>query len=394
MAYFGFRRFGALLGAAVVLSLSPAGLLAQPVGEEQAEAPDPDPADDTSDDAVGVETGSDGIPDQLSIIDADGEPEWNEEDDFFSPGQPPAPVLQDGFRDVLPTVVPSGPVSPGFALRVSTGVQVRENQARFQAQIAYAISPRAWRPPSSAPLPAGTPDWELKHVCGGALIDRDWVLTAAHCVSEAHFRRGLVVVLGAENIAQPSDGMAIKVDRIVIHAGYTMYENDIALLHLAPDGRPRSAAEIAPVALHTGTEPAAGSRVSGLGWGRTQQAGGPDSYSAILWRADQKLIPVDQCRQRAGFEPKRANGVTVARIGDKVLCAGDTPSKTCSGDSGGPLIFTNGVPTLIGIVSWNKENCSNPANPGVYTRVASFGGWIARAKAANPANGAVQRLGE
>ena len=406
MMHGGFGRRGGRLAAAALVLLSTQGLAAQPVEEEQAVSseaensadPVPGPTDDTSDDAVGVETGGDTVPDTIRLVDADGEPEWNEEDDFRDlDTNPPQPgeAVADGFRDVLPTVEQAAPVRPlGIVNRAFNGVMVLENQARFQAQIAYASSPRAWRPPSTVPLPAGNQDWELKHICGGALIDRDWVLTAAHCVSEAHFRRGMVVVLGAEDIAQPSDGMAIRVDRLIIHAGYTMYENDIALVHLATDGRPRSAAEISPIAPYTGPEPAAGSPVSGLGWGRTQQAGSAISYSAILWRADQRLIPVADCRQRAGYEPKRANGATVARIGDKVLCAGDTPSKTCSGDSGGPLIFTKGAPRLIGIVSWTKENCSNPANPGVYTRVSSFAGWIERAKAANPANGAVQRLGD
>lgn len=46
----------------------------------------------------------------------------------------------------------------------------------------------------------------------------------------------------------------------------------------------------------------------------------------------------------------------------------------CHGDSGGPMKrLSDGL--LIGIVSWGDE-CKTTNHPGVYTKIASFRGWI------------------
>ena len=78
---------------------------------------------------------------------------------------------------------------------------------------------------------------------------------------------------------------------------------------------------------------------------------------------------------------------------DYTICAVATGRQSCQGDSGGPLVLKGVTTKLLGIVSWNKRDCSNPANPGVYTNVSAFTGWIDKAKAATPARGAVQFLG-
>jgi secreted trypsin-like serine protease len=85
----------------------------------------------------------------------------------------------------------------------------------------------------------------------------------------------------------------------------------------------------------------------------------------------------------AGLEVERdatcaqALGVAPELIHDGVLCAGSPESKTCLGDSGGPVVFASGRPNyLVGIVSWGNGDCTGNAKPGVYTRVAKYTGWI------------------
>ena len=360
------------------------------------------PEVDQGDANGGLADDTDAVEGEITITDEDGLASWSDEDelaDAEAGGNGGDGGTDDVvFQDSLPIIArplsaaPPPPPAPGQMVpRVSHGFTVKENAAKYQAQIAWNVDPSNWSPPASR-IPPGNKPWERLHVCGGALIEPEWVLTAAHCATVAHFRRGLSVTLGSEDIANPSDGLHFPVDRIVTHSRATVYENDIALLHLRRNGVTGSPNQIGTIPLYAGGEPPAGTSVSGLGWGRTMERGPEIAPSGLLWRAEQRLVPVAACRKREGFGAAIVDGRSLARIGDKVLCAGDTPSKTCSGDSGGPLIFTQGSPQLVGIVSWNKADCSNPANPGVYTRVSIFIDWIRKGMASSPTGGGYQML--
>lgn len=266
------------------------------------------------------------------------------------------------------------------------GKPVREHGVPWQAQIYYPGTAPQWQ----AKLQQGVPLWQLQHYCGGTLIADDWVLTAAHCIDDGMVKSGYRVRLGASDISK-DDGMSYMIDRIVRHSRYddktlpepppNMYANDIALVHIVDDRNlgPRDPVKVRPIPLYDRPVPAQ-AEVTGSGWGKTEAVEG-HAPSAVLMRVDLKTMDTGRCQKLPNYGPQR--------IHDQVICAANPKRSTCQGDSGGPLILTNGAPTVVGIISWGKKRCNGDGQPGVYTRVESYLGWIRQAMQLDPTRGSL-----
>ncbi|XP_063622372.1 protein masquerade [Cydia splendana] len=213
-----------------------------------------------------------------------------------------------------------------------------------------------------------------QYLCGAALIGTQWVLTAAHCVTNI-VRSGdaIYVRVGDHDLTRKygSPGaQTLRVATTYIHHNHNSQtlDNDIALLKL--HGKAELKEGVCLVCLPArGVSHAAGKRCTVTGYGYMGETG------PIPLRVREAELPIVSDAECI----RKVNAVTekIFILPASSFCAGgEEGNDACQGDGGGPLVCQDdGFYELAGLVSWGF-GCGRQDVPGVYVKVSAFIGWI------------------
>ena len=210
-------------------------------------------------------------------------------------------------------------------------------------------------------------------VCSGALINKMWALTTAHCISNID-QSLMTVTLGDYNIDK-SEGteQTVKADKVYIHPHFNVSttDNDIALIKFE---KPITFSwAIQPIALPLADHDInTGTFCVVSGWGKRSLTA--EDRPDILRQAVIPIVSNNECNLPISYK---------GEVTERMLCAGYKYGgpDACTGDSGGPLscLATSEKAKqkwlLAGLVSWGSR-CGAPFKYGVYTRVSYFRDWI------------------
>ncbi|XP_071568269.1 chymotrypsin-2-like [Temnothorax nylanderi] len=201
-----------------------------------------------------------------------------------------------------------------------------------------------------------------EHFCDGVLVDRYYILTAAHCVDGVNVST-ISANMGLIDLQRPH--AVHQIESSYIHEDYNkdgQWINDIALLKL--QFPINYSPLVSPVTLTLNQNIPVDTEVVASGFGRLWYQG---EEPTRLYVADIKIVNQGYCRN--------VYAKTFKNIYDTQICANDATAekRSCMRPYfGGPITLNN---ELIGLDSWGYE-CGSKIFPEVYTRVPSYIPWI------------------
>ncbi|XP_071779387.1 serine protease 27 [Centroberyx gerrardi] len=264
-----------------------------------------------------------------------------------------------------------------FIVLAATSLKTCEAQACGRAPLENRIVGGSEARPGAWPWQVEIQMGSSGHVCGGSLIARDWVLSAAHCFPNPSDVSPYTLYVGRHQLNGPNVYESHRrVRRVLVPGDYEDPQSgsDVALVQL--DEPVAWSDRVQPVCLPDAGMPFPGGTLCYVtGWGHTQE-GAPLSGVGPLQEVEVPIIEQTSCHRMYQAQSYDHEAVDIR---SDMICAGLQAGgkDSCQGDSGGPLVCPIDNRTWIqaGVVSFGV-GCAQPNRPGVYTKVSAFASFI------------------